>query len=259
MRVKICGVTQVSQAQAIAQLGATALGFICATSSPRYVEAARIRQIIDGLSSIETGVVPASSKTSHQWGGQANGQKETQIIDRIIDRVGVFVDASIEHIVSVVAQGHLSAVQLHGQESVEFCSTLQTALQSLQDSAPPDSFHVPIEIIKAFRVRSPETLAAAHRYSQVIDTLLLDAYHPTMMGGTGKTLNWKALQSFQPDCPWLLAGGLNPDNIVEALSQLRPNGVDLSSGVERSPGDKDLDQVERLFEQLKQIQPVRRA
>ncbi|MGB3493965.1 MAG: phosphoribosylanthranilate isomerase [Elainellaceae cyanobacterium] len=234
MRVKICGITQINQGQAIAQLGATALGFICAHSSPRYVEASKIRQIVDALPLNETSSLPR------------------------IDRVGVFVDVSIDHIVDVVTQGRLSAVQLHGQESVEFCRTLRTALQSSQDSTQasikfrtPDSLHAPIEIIKAFRVRSPETLADTHRYSDVVDTLLLDAYHPTMVGGTGKTLNWKALQSFRPDCPWLLAGGLTPDNVVEALSQLQPDGIDLSSGVERSPGEKDLPLVKRLLDQLK--------
>jgi phosphoribosylanthranilate isomerase len=72
-----------------------------------------------------------------------------------------------------------------------------------------------------------------------------------MLGGTGKTLDWVTLRQFRPDCPWLLAGGLTPDNILEALSGLQPNGVDLSSGVERSPGDKDLDKVAQLFEQVR--------
>ena len=75
-----------------------------------------------------------------------------------------------------------------------------------------------------------------------------------MLGGTGHTLDWQDLQKFSPALPWFLAGGLNPNNIGKALSQLKPNGVDLSSGVERSPGDKDLAKVEQLFEQLKLIE-----
>lgn len=71
------------------------------------------------------------------------------------------------------------------------------------------------------------------------------------MGGTGKTLNWDMLQQFNPDCPWFLAGGLTPQNVLEALNKVKPNGIDLSSGVETAPGDKDLDQVRQLFEKLR--------
>ncbi len=74
-----------------------------------------------------------------------------------------------------------------------------------------------------------------------------------MGGGTGLTLDWESLKKFKPDRPWLLAGGLTPDNIQSALSLIQPDGVDLSSGVERSPGDKDLEKVKLLFEQLQSM------
>ena len=93
-------------------------------------------------------------------------------------------------------------------------------------------------------------------YQKLVHTLLLDAYHPDLIGGTGKTLDWKALEQFQPACPWFLAGGLTPDNVLQALSLVGPQGIDLSSGVERAPGDKDLAQVARLFEQLRSIPPA---
>ncbi|MGK7889922.1 MAG: N-(5'-phosphoribosyl)anthranilate isomerase, partial [Leptolyngbyaceae cyanobacterium] len=64
------------------------------------------------------------------------------------------------------------------------------------------------------------------------------------------TLDWSLLQSFRPDCPWFLAGGLNPDNVRDAIAQLVPDGIDLSSGVERSPGQKDLAKVKQLFAAL---------
>ena len=79
---------------------------------------------------------------------------------------------------------------------------------------------------------------------------MLDAYHPQMLGGTGKTINWQNLAQFKPALPWMLAGGLTPDNVTDALACLQPDGIDLSSGVERSPGDKDLNQVAQLFQQL---------
>lgn len=206
MRVKICGITKPEQGQAIAQLGATALGFICVQASPRYVTPQQIRAVIEQLQ------LP-------------------------VDRVGVFANSTIEEIHQVVAEAGLNAVQLHSYESLDFCQQLRQVLPS-------------VEIIKAFRVKTLDCLTQAETYVNYVDTLLLDAYHPQMLGGTGKTLDWTALQQFNPPCPWLLAGGLTPDNIVEALRKLQPSGIDLSSGVERSPGDKDLEQVAQLFEQL---------
>lgn len=208
MRVKICGITQPAQGQAIAQLGATALGFICVQASPRYVTSQQIRAVIEPLQ------LP-------------------------VDRVGVFVDSTIEEICQVVAEAGLNAVQLHSHESLEFCQQLRQTLPS-------------VEIIKAFRVKTLDCLTQAETYVEYVDTLLLDAYHPQMLGGTGKTLDWNALQQFNPQCPWLLAGGLTPDNVLDALRQLQPSGIDLSSGVERSPGDKDLDKVAQLFEKLRE-------
>jgi phosphoribosylanthranilate isomerase len=209
MRIKICGITQADQAQAIANFGATSLGFNCVEQSPRYVPPEQIR-------------------------GLATPQS--------IDRVGVFVDASVMEIERVVAIAQLSAAQLHGNESPQFCQELRAALPA-------------IEIIKAFRVRNIETLAQTHRYENCVDALLLDAYHPNvtnpgLLGGTGKILDWDSLKQFRPRCPWLLAGGITPDNVLDALQQLQPDGIDLCSGVEIAPGDKDLAAVERLFVNL---------
>lgn len=207
MRVKICGITQPQQSQAIASLGATALGFICVPASPRYVTPAQIRVAIAPL--------PVN-----------------------IDTIGVFANTSIQEISQTVLESGLTGVQLHGDETPEFCHQLRQALPQ-------------VEIIKALRVRNVEHLEQAIIFTQYINTLLLDAYHPQQLGGTGQTLDWQMLQQFRPSCPWLLAGGLTPDNILTALSQLNPDGIDLSSGVEIKPGDKDLDKVALLFERLK--------
>jgi len=213
MRIKICGITKPDQGKAIAQLGATALGFICVPQSPRYIAPEQIRLIVDQL--------PVHPLTRAP-----------------IDRVGVFANATVAEICQVVAIANLSAVQLHGSESPEFCQQLRAALPV-------------VEILKALRIRSLENLAEADAYTSMIDALLLDAYHPKLLGGTGKTLDWSSLQNFRPNCPWLLAGGLTPDNVLNALNQVLPDGIDLSSGVEHSPGDKDLTKVAQLFEQLK--------
>lgn len=153
------------------------------------------------------------------------------------DRIGVVANASIDEIRHLLEIAPLSGIQLHGDESPAFCQALRAAL--------PEP-----ELIKALRIRQTVDLDMSHRYQDAIDGLLLDAYHPKQLGGTGKTLDWQALQSFHPAIPWFLAGGLTPENIGEALSELHPDGIDLSSGVERSPGDKDLHKVEDLFRHL---------
>jgi phosphoribosylanthranilate isomerase len=207
MRIKICGITQLDQGYAIAQLGATMLGFICVPSSPRYVPSEKIQIILNNL--------PKSIQT-----------------------IGVFANTSIEQIYQIVLETGLTGVQLHGNESPDFCDRLRQMLPQ-------------IELIKALRIKCSATLLQTQDYFNSIDALLLDAYHPQHLGGTGKTLDWNSLQQFSPSCSWFLAGGLTPDNIQEALQQLKPDGIDLSSGVERSPGDKDLEKVKQLFDRLK--------
>ncbi|HAG84928.1 MAG TPA: phosphoribosylanthranilate isomerase [Cyanobacteria bacterium UBA12227] len=206
MRIKICGITKPQQGKAIAEFGATALGFMCVHSSPRYISDEIIYTIIEQL-------------PSH------------------IDKIGVFANTNIKEILETVKKTGLTGIQLHGDESIEYC-------QQLRQSLPQ------VEIIKALRIRSQENLQTTANYTSFVDTLLLDAYHPEQLGGTGKTLDWTMLEKFQPNCPWFLAGGLTPDNILQALSQVKPSGIDLSSGVELSPGDKDLEKVAKLFEKL---------
>ena len=213
MRVKICGITRPDQGRAIAQLGANALGFICAPQSPRYVSPDRIRSVVEQL--------PERNPSDHE-----------------IDRIGVFVNASLKTIEETVAIGQLNGVQLHDDESPEYC-------QAIRQNLPA------VEIIKAFRLKTTVDLRQLQPYQGYVDAFLLDAYHPKQLGGTGQILDWGLLQNFHPGLPWFLAGGLNPTNILDALSQLSPNGVDLSSGVEKSPGDKSLEKVALLFERLR--------
>ena len=153
------------------------------------------------------------------------------------DRIGVFMNHKLETIVSTVEISGLTNVQLHGSESVEFCAQVRSALPT-------------IELIKAFRIENAETLKSTQDYTPVVDWLLLDAYHPNLGGGTGLVLDWELLSAFKPDRPWFLAGGLTPNNVAEALKRLSPQGIDLSSGVEISPGHKDLAQVAALFEAI---------
>ena len=207
MRIKICGICQPDQGVAIAELGIKTLGFICVPSSPRYVTAEKARQILETL--------PPGIQT-----------------------IGVFADANLETIKQVVLATGFTGIQLHGNETTEFCREIKQALPNR-------------EIIKALRIQSAASLQNAIAYYPVVDTLLLDAYHPQQLGGTGQTLPWESLKKFKPPCPWLLAGGLTPENVLTALGYLQPDGIDLSSGVERSPGNKDLDKISQLVKALK--------
>lgn len=208
VRVKICGITRVDQGEAIAQLGADAIGFICVRQSPRYIAVEQIRAI-------------------------------TERLDREIDRVGVFANESIDAIDAAVELANLNVVQLHGSEDPQFCQQLRSRLPQ-------------VKLIKAFRIRTSDQLQEIQIYQDCIDMLLLDAYAPNALGGTGQTLDWKSLQNAKFARPWFLAGGITPDNVLTALNLLQPDGIDLSSGLEIAPGNKDLAKVERLFDQLRQ-------
>ena len=130
-----------------------------------------------------------------------------------------------------LGQGH-AVVQLHGSETPQLCGQVRSRLGC--------------EIWKALRIRRPEDLQRAVDYAPVVDALLLDAWVPDQLGGTGHPIPIEWLQGFTPVLPWWLAGGIRAERVPELLTQLDPTGLDASSGVERSPGDKDLDQVAAL-------------
>ncbi|UFP95677.1 phosphoribosylanthranilate isomerase [Gloeobacter morelensis] len=204
MRVKICGFTDPGQARAAARLGVHALGFVCVPGTPRYVDAARLREIAAALP-------PFTFK------------------------VGVFVNASIKTLRAAIEAGGLQAVQLHGEESPESCARLARTLPGILR-------------IKALRVRGAADLTKIAPYTDAVEAVLLDAWHPTQAGGTGQTLDWQALQGFRPALPWLLSGGLRPANLAKALEILAPDAVDLSSGVENGvPGQKDLSKITQIL------------
>ena len=214
MQVKICGITSAEQGSAIAQLGATALGYICVKKSPRYITP-------ENIAPITAAITTAYPEVQH---------------------FGVFADESLFTILKVVKTAGLTTVQLHGDETPATCQLLRDALEMSNLSK--------VKLVKAFRIRADEDLATTQLYEPHVDALLLDAYHPEQLGGTGKTLDWQALKHFSPSRPWFLAGGLTPENVQTALAQISPDGIDLSSGVERSPGNKDLEKVRKLLENL---------
>ena len=128
-------------------------------------------------------------------------------------------------------QGH-DILQLHGQESAERCRELRQSLG--------------VKVWKALRLRDCNDLNRAALYAHHVDGLLLDAWAPDQLGGTGQRLPLAWLQGFKPEVPWWLAGGVASQALPEILSQVRPDGLDVSSAVEKSPGDKDLEGVAKL-------------
>jgi len=123
-------------------------------------------------------------------------------------------------------------LQLHGQESAERCRELRQSLG--------------VKVWKALRLRDRSDLNRAADYAHHVDGLLLDAWAADQLGGTGQRLPLAWLQGFKSEVPWWLAGGIASDALPEILARVRPDGLDVSSAVEKSPGDKDLEGVAKL-------------
>ena len=141
-----------------------------------------------------------------------------------VAKVGVFVDADEAAVRATAATAGLDTLQFHGNESPDFCTQFK------------------LRTIKAFRVKDGESLGQLAGYGT--DAWLLDSYVQGVPGGTGERFNWDlAVEAKRLGCPILLAGGLTPDNAGEAVDQVAPFGLDVSSGVEAAPGRKDAAKV----------------
>ncbi|MGW8222922.1 MAG: phosphoribosylanthranilate isomerase [Syntrophobacteria bacterium] len=189
VRIKICGITNKEDALAAAHLGADALGFVFAPS-PRKISAESAREII-------------------------------KVLPPFVQTVGVFVDEDPERVSSMAARCGLDILQLHGSESVDYCSSFDR------------------RVIKAVRLQSRDELKNLSKYVNVVDALLLDTYVPNKPGGTGITFDWKLAVEARRYGRIVLAGGLNPENVAAAISMVKPYAVDASSGLEKRPGVKD--------------------
>ena len=150
-----------------------------------------------------------------------------------MDIAGVFVNATVEHIQEVAEQCFLNWIQLHGDETPDFC----------------DSVFCPGgRIIKAIRVRNPADTEMAQQY--YTDAILFDGYDPASYGGTGKSFDWDMIS--QVNKRVFLAGGINPDNAVGAI-ETGVYGIDVCSGVEKEPGKKDHEKMKLLFENIQHV------
>jgi len=138
-----------------------------------------------------------------------------------VAKVGVFVDAAEEVVRKHVAGCGLDTLQFHGDEPPEFCGKFS-----------------PLKVYKAFRIQNPDSLRMLPAYRT--DAWLLDGYVPDKLGGSGATFNWGlAVEAKKLGRPIILAGGLTPENVADAVRKAQPYAVDVSSGVESSPGKKD--------------------
>jgi phosphoribosylanthranilate isomerase len=201
VRVKICGITNLADAQVAVEAGADALGFIFYGKSPRFI----------------------SMKTASEI---------SRALPPFIIRAGVFVNPTKEFVFKAVAECGLSLLQFHGDEPPEFC--MQFALMNM----------------KAFRIRDAGSLKDLAKYKT--DAWLLDAYSSDTLGGTGEVFNWDlAVEAQKTGRPIFLAGGLTPENVADAIRKVRPFGVDVSSGVESSPGKKDHTKVRAFINAVK--------
>jgi phosphoribosylanthranilate isomerase len=150
-----------------------------------------------------------------------------------ITKVGVFVDAPEESVQQAISECGLNIVQFHGHETPEYCRLF------------------PVMTLKAFRIQDADSLKQLPDYQT--DAWLLDAYVADKVGGTGEKFNWDfAIEAQKFGKPIFLAGGLTPENVAEAVRKVRPYAVDVSSGVEASPGKKDHAKVRAFIQAAKQ-------
>ena len=202
VKVKICGFTNYEDAAAAMEMGADLLGFNFYPKSPRYILPEKAAQII--------GKLPA-----------------------FVDIVGVFVNSSLEEIRDTIDLCRLSWVQLHGDESPQFCRGLLSHN---------------VRTIKAIRVKDQSDIDRAESY--FTDAVLLDTFDPQKYGGTGLTFDWNIIGHITKRV--FLAGGINPDNVAQAL-KLGIYGIDVCSGIEAQPGKKDHQKMRKLFDNIRHI------
>jgi phosphoribosylanthranilate isomerase len=200
MRIKVCGITNLEDAEAAHRLGAWAVGLNHHPESPRFVD--------PGVAA-EIGAV----------------------LKRQCEIAGIFVNAPLREVERAVESAQLTMVQLHGDEGPAYCAEVARRTGA--------------KVAKAFRVKSAADVKATAPYRT--DFHLLDAHARGRRGGTGETFDWELARRHDPAIPLIVAGGLRPENVAEAIEVVRPYAVDVTSGVEAEPGRKDPQLLEEFF------------
>jgi phosphoribosylanthranilate isomerase len=200
-KIKVCGMTNLADAEHAAELGAWAIGLIHHRDSARFVEPEAAEEI-----------------------GAA--------LKRRCEVVGVFVNSPMGEIVLAAERENLTILQLHGDEGPSFCAEAGRRTGA--------------KVMKAVRVRSAADIRSAEAYRT--DFHLFDAHRPQSPGGTGESFDWELLRDRRSQVPMVLAGGLTPENVADAIDAAHPFAVDVVTGVEADPGRKDPAKVEAFFE-----------
>jgi len=202
IKIKICGITNLEDALAAAEFGADALGFIFYKKSPRYIDPEKAVEIISQLPPI---IVP----------------------------VGIFVNEREEKIREIQELTCIQTIQLHGDETPEFCQRFG------------------VRVIKAFQVKDKESIKHMAHYH--VGAFLLDSYRDGQRGGTGTTFDWHLAVVAKTFGKIILAGGLTPENAAEAVKLVQPYGVDVSGGVEREKGFKDHAKIRKFISEVRRV------
>jgi len=209
VKVKICGLTNYDDASAAIDMGADLLGFNFYPKSPRFITPEKAAQIINKLA----GFMDIAGVFVYEAGNDEN--EYFGKINETIDKC------------------QLNWVQLHGDESPQFCRLFLS---------------LNVRTMKALRVKNQNDIQRAEEY--FTDAILLDAFHPEKYGGTGLTFDWNIVGHIEKRI--FLAGGINPDNAAEAV-KLGVYGIDVCSGIEAEPGKKDHKKMKKLFENIKHL------
>jgi len=199
VKIKVCGITSLKDAEKAVDLGADALGFNFYPKSPRFITKVSAKDII-------------------------------RLLPPFVTPVGIFVNETMDKIMEFMYFTGVRVLQLHGEETPEFCMRM---------SRP---------VIKAVRVAGPESLQGLPRYPVI--AFLLDSATEGY-GGSGQTFDWNLAVEAKKFGKIILSGGLTPENVVEAIEKVRPYAVDVCSGVETAPGRKDHTRLKEFMEAVK--------
>lgn len=209
-KIKICGITNLQDSRFVAGALADYIGFIFYEKSPRYIEPAQAGAIINWL----------------------EGPRP----------VGVFVNEDIENVNETAVQTGIELVQLHGNESPEYCSSIDKPV---------------IKVVHVNNDTTPHDIEQqVADYLPHIEHILFDTKTDKLWGGTGKTFNWDLLKELTDEIPFFLSGGLNSQNVRQACQTVHPYAVDVSSGVEKEPGKKDFSKLNDFFEEMREVQSL---
>ncbi len=216
MKIKVCGLRRPQDIAAVAALQADFAGLIFYPGSPRY----------------------AASETLNRW-----IEREAPLLDKTA-LTGVFVNAEIEDVLNAVHDYRLDFVQLHGEESPDYCRELD-GFRSLSSMRPA-------RLIKAFRVDEHFDFKTVLAFASWCRYALFDT-KGAQYGGTGTAFDWGLLQQYDGPLPFLLSGGIGEDDVgaLKALKHPLLAGVDINSRFETAPGVKDLEKIERFIKAIR--------